>query len=330
MALTNTQYNAIIRRYEARQLENQHIVQERTTQLYDAIPRLAEIDTLISSISVRQAKKLIDGDETALTSLQDELAALRKEKQALMDAHGYPVDYLTPPYQCPDCKDTGYINGKKCHCFQQAAIDYVYTQSNIKKILEQENFQNFSYDYYSDTQLNPATGLSARATVQKAVADCQSFIQSFDDSFKNLFFYGDTGTGKTFLSNCVAKELLDRGHSVIYFTAFELFHIFEKNAFYKDNEINEDYQNIFTCDLLIIDDLGTEFSNSFTNSQLFLCLNERILRRKSTIISTNLPLSKLAETYSERTFSRISQSYIMIKLFGDDIRIQKKLAILNK
>ena len=179
----------------------------------------------------------------------------------------------------------------------------------------------------SDLDHNPTTGLSSFDTMQNAVKECRRFIDSFDLSFSNLFFYGDTGVGKTFLSNCVAKELLDTGHSVIYFTAFQLFEIFEKNTFHKtsDEDIIAAHQNIFECDLLIIDDLGTEMLNSFTTSQLFLCLNERILRKKSTIISTNLPLVQVAETYSELIFSRISSHYIILKLFGDDIRIQKKL-----
>lgn len=129
------------------------------------------------------------------------------------------------------------------------------------------------------------------------------------------------------MSNCVAKELLDTGHSVIYFTAFQLFDIFKRNTFYKatEQDIIAAHQNIFDCDLLIIDDLGTEMPNTFTISQLFLCLNERMLRKKSTIISTNLSIHQVAEIYSERTFSRISSNYVMLKLFGDDIRIQKKL-----
>lgn len=325
MALSNTQYNAIMRHYEAKQLENQRIINERTKAVYSSLPRLQEIDATISSLSVAQAKKLIEGYSAALTELKEQLCLLIQEKSALLTAHGYPENYFEPPYECPDCKDTGYIGSEKCHCFKQASIDFVYTQSNIKKILEKENFQNFSYDYYSSEEVNPSTGLSSLATAKQAVAQCQNFIHSFDTTFGNLFFYGDTGIGKTFLSNCVAKELLDSGHSVIYFTAFELFHIFEKNVFSKEKSASEDYQNIFNCDLLIIDDIGTELANSFTNSQLFLCLNERILRQKSTIISTNLSLNQLVETYSERTFSRISSNYTMIKLFGDDIRIQKKL-----
>ena len=129
---------------------------------------------------------------------------------------------------------------------------------------------------------------------------------------------------KTFLSNCVAKELLDRGYSVIYFTAFELFDILSKGIFEHDADAIAAHQNIFDCDLLIIDDLGTELSNKFTTSQLFLIINERILRQKSTIISTNLDMGRIVDTYSERTFSRISSNYTIMKLSGDDIRIQKR------
>ena len=328
MSLTNTQYNAIFRQYDARQLENQRIVSQRIQYIYKEIPRIREIDDTIASISIAQAKKLLEGDESASTDLKEQLHRLTLEKQELMHSHGYPQDYLVPPYTCPDCKDTGYIDGKKCHCFKQAAIDFVYTQSNIKRILEKENFQNFSYDYYSDTEVNPATGLTSLATAQQAVKSCKDFVRHFEEKnspLKNLLLCGDTGTGKTFLSNCIAKELLDQGHSVIYLTAFELLEILESNKFSREPADSEDYQNIFDCDLLIIDDLGAELSNSFTNSQLFLCLNERILRQNSTIISTNLNLKQLADTYSERIVSRIASGYKMIQLFGYDIRIQKKL-----
>ena len=325
MALSNTQYNTLIRRYEAKQLENQHIVSGRIKSLYQEIPRLPQIDAAISSISLEQGRKLLDGDAGALQDLKAQIAALHAEKEQLLLRHGYPRDYFEPPYGCPDCKDTGYIGSQKCHCFQQAAIDLVYTQSNIRQILEQENFQRLSYQYYPDSLVNPATKLSSLATAKQAVELCMDFIRTFDGEFKNLFFYGDTGTGKTFLSNCVAKELLDTWHSVIYFSSSSLFHIFEKNDFGREEGVSEDYQNIFGCDLLIIDDLGTELPNSFTTSRLFLCLNERILRQKSTIISTNLGLQQLVDIYSERTFSRISSNYTMIKLFGNDIRLQKKL-----
>lgn len=325
MALTNAQYDEIMRGYEMRQTKSRHRQEERLKELYDRAPALHEIDQEISSASLSCARQMLAGDENALEELHRRIAGFQEKKSELIASLGYPPDYLLPDYTCPDCQDTGYIGQKRCHCFQQAAIDLVYTQSNLKTILEKENFSTFSFSYYSDEQINPATNLSALDTAKSAVRECQHFITRFDEEFSNLFLYGDTGVGKTFLSNCVAKELLDSGHSVIYFTSFELFHIFEKNVFERDRDMREPYQNIFDCDLLIIDDLGTEMSNSFTVSQLFLCLNERILRKKSTIISTNLGLNQLAEIYSERTFSRISSNYTMIKLFGDDIRIKKKL-----
>lgn len=325
MALTNAQYDEIMRDYEARQTANRHVQELHIQEVYGKAPQLKELDDRIASTSLASAKKLLSGDDSALTDLKKQLRLLQEEKHTIISSLGYPENYLDMPYTCPDCQDTGYIGSQRCHCFKQAAIDLVYTQSNLKTILEKENFSTFSLSYYSDTQINPATNLSALETAKDALRASRTFIESFEKEFSNLFFYGDTGVGKTFLSNCIAKELLDRGHSVIYFTVFELFHIFEKTVFERDAEAAEPYQNIFDCDLLIIDDLGTEMSNSFTTSQLFLCLNERILRKKSTIISTNLSLNQLAEIYSERTFSRISSNYTMIKLFGDDIRIKKKL-----
>ncbi len=327
MPLSNSQYDEIIREYNAKQLRSQHIVDDHIREVYGKDSRLKEIDDAISSCSFAHAKKLLNGDVTALSSLRSLLSDYKQKRLDILKELGYSEHYLEPSYECEDCKDTGYIGNKRCHCFKQRAIDLVYTQSNIRSILKDENFNTFSYDYYSEIEINPATGLSSLETMQNAVKDCRKFIEEFDNVFSNLFFYGDTGVGKTFLSNCVAKELLDTGHSVIYFTAFQLFDIFEKNTFHRetDEDIISAHQNIFDCDLLIIDDLGTEMPNSFTISQLFLCLNERILRKKSTIISTNLTLNQIAEIYSERTFSRLSNSYVMLKLFGDDIRIQKKL-----
>ncbi len=324
MPLTNTQYDEILRGYDARQLKNQHEREHRTASAYARIPKLKEIDDAIASCSVAQARKLLEGDQSALASLQEQLAAYRSQKEALLAEHGFPADYFQPVYTCPDCQDTGFIQGRRCHCFKQAAIDLIYTQSSLKEVLKTENFETFSFDYYSDEVINPATGLSSLATAKDAVAKCMDFVSRFDDSFSNLCIYGDTGIGKTFLSNCVAKALIDRGYSVIYFTAFQLFDILSRGVFQKDADAIAAHRHIFDCDLLIIDDLGTELANSFTASQLFLCVNERILRRKSTIISTNLGMNQLADTYSERVLSRMSSCYTLIKLFGADIRILKR------
>lgn len=324
MPLTNSQYDEIMRGYQERQLHNQHLMSKRKSDAYAKVPRFKEIDEAIARVSVQQARKRLEGDQNALNALHTEIASYRAERKELLVKHGYPDNYFDPVYTCIDCKDTGYIEDKKCHCFKQTIINTVYSQSNIREILNRENFSTFSYEFYDDDMINPATGRSSLETMQHAVAECRQFIDYFEQKPKNLLFYGDTGVGKTFLSNCVAKELLDQGYSVIYFTAFQLFDILSKGVFQKDTDAIAAHQNIFDCDLLIIDDLGTELSNSFTSSQIFLCINERILRQKSTIISTNLNMNQIVEIYSERTLSRISSNYTIMKLFGDDIRIKKR------
>lgn len=203
-------------------------------------------------------------------------------------------------------------------------MDYLYTQSNLKDILDKENFSTCSLSYYSRNHIDPLTGRSSLESMETALNVCHNFVDTFSKEFHNILLYGDTGVGKTFLSHCIAKELMDSTYSVIYFTAAGLFDILAENTFGKRQDKDSDvFEHIYDCDLLIIDDLGTELPNSFTVSQLFICLNERILRQKSTIISTNLALEDIKSIYSERTFSRISSNYTILRITGDDIRIQK-------
>lgn len=324
MALSNAQYDEIMRGYQQEQLANRRLLQERIDEVHAKVPQLKSIQDKIASASVSAARHKLKDDMIGYQQEMDKLSSLKKDKEKLLKSSGYVEDYFEPIYTCKSCKDTGYINGEKCHCFKQKIINVVYTQSNITEILKKENFSTFSYKYYSADDINPVTKLSSLDTAKRAVAECKHFIEDFDNKPKNILFYGDTGVGKTFLSNCIAKELLEKGYSVIYFTAFQFFDILSKGVFQKDSDAIAAHQNIFDCDLLIIDDLGTEFANAFTSSQLFLCVNERILRNKSTIISTNLNMSDLAEMYSERVPSRITSNYTVIKLFGDDIRILKR------
>ena len=200
----------------------------------------------------------------------------------------------------------------------------------IRNILDKENFSTCSLSYYSRNHIDPLTGRSSLESMETALNVCHNFVDTFSKEFHNILLYGDTGVGKTFLSHCIAKELMDSAYSVIYFTAAGLFDILAENTFGKRQDKDSDvFEHIYDCDLLIIDDLGTELPNSFTVSQLFICLNERILRQKSTIISTNLALEDIKSIYSERTFSRISSNYTILRITGDDIRIQKKLLNLG-
>lgn len=324
MALNNAQYEQIMRIYNERQLEGRHLAEKRRADILAKAPSLADLERQIASVSVSAGRRLLDGDETALAGLHDTLDALRQQKADLIRSLGFPADYLDIPFSCPDCKDTGYIEGMPCHCFKQACIDLLYEQSHLQSVFRQENFSMFSLEYYSKEEKDPATGIDAYSFAKNAYEKCRSFVKSFDNDYQNLFLQGKTGVGKTFLSNCIAKELLDSGHSVLYFSAFQLFDLLAKHTFGKAQN-TQDLENIYSCDLLIIDDLGTELPNTFTVSQFFLCLNERILRKKPVIISTNLNLQDIAEIYSERTSSRITSSFTILRLCGSDIRIQKKL-----
>ena len=329
MGLKNYQYNKILREYDMKQFKSRHDLEARKTALYQNLPALKALDDEIATNSVQSARLAIMGDEAAIERLKQANIDLSMRKMELLIEHGYPADYLTPRYDCSDCHDTGYVGNEKCHCFKQAIVDLVYSQSNIKTVLEKENFSTYSMDYFSTEDIDPVSGLTPRANAQRVLAASKHFIDTFDTSYRNVLLYGNTGVGKTFMANCIAKELLDRGHTIIYLTSFQLFNILEKQAFQKDEEGKEadnqlDY--ILDCDLLIIDDLGTELNNSFTNTKLFLVINERHLRGKSTIISTNLPIESIKTNYSERIYSRITSDYMCLKLFGDDIRIKKRFS----
>ena len=217
MALSNSQYDELMRTYEQRQLDNEHALRKRYETACSMIPKLPALDDAISSISIKQARLLLDGHEDALSELKEEISRLSAQKQALLCSHGFPEDYLELHYLCPDCKDTGYIGTNKCHCFKKAIVDLLYTQSNLQEILEKENFSTFSLDYYSSNHKDPLTGRSSLEAVQTALHICHEFVDTFSEDFRNILLYGDTGVGKTFLSHCIAKEVMDSSYSVIYF-----------------------------------------------------------------------------------------------------------------
>lgn len=326
MALSNSQYDAIMREYGRQQIENHHKLEERRKEIYARLPVVKQLEAEIAERSVACAKKLLEGDKGVLDRLKEDLRDLREQKALIIRAAGYPDDYLELHYRCPDCRDTGLIDGRKCHCFLQAQMKLLHAQSNLEDVLERENFKALSYEYYDDTEILPQLGITNAAYMRRVVAGCREFVRDFDKKHDNLLFTGSTGVGKTFLTNCIARELMDDFHSVIYLTASDLFDVFSRNKFDYDNaeDMKDMYRFILDCDLLIIDDLGTELNNSFTSSQLFYCINERMNMSRSTIISTNLTLARLRDSYTDRVTSRIMSGYRIIPLYGGDIRLLKK------
>lgn len=319
MALTKAQYDSIRKNYEERQHKNHRIFLERKEQVYNSLPEYRQLEEQMGELSISRTRALLDGDSKTASELKDRIRLLSRQKKALLISAGLGEDYLEPLHDCPDCQDTGYINGEKCHCFRQMEISFLYEQSHIEEMIAKENFSTLSYEYYKGDDLKH---------FKDAVNISKDFVSCFKNHYQNLFFYGTVGTGKSFLSGCIAKEVLQQGNSVIYFSANGLFETLARYAF----DVNSKetlyifYKDLYNCDLVIIDDLGTEVTNSFVTSQLFGFLNERHLRRKPTIISTNLSLEELRDRYSDRIFSRITSNFTICKLSGPDIRIRKRLS----
>ena len=325
MPLTNTQYDQIMRQYNARQAAHQRTLEAHTREISVRIPRITEINREIGSASIKKAKQLLSGqaDDWDLKTVIQELS---EERRRLLTDYGYPADYLELHYDCEKCRDTGFIDGKKCSCFKQAAIELLYEQSKLSDILSRENFDTFDERWYDADDMDEATGKSSLELARIARKQSWDFTQRFQDTFNNLFFYGHTGVGKTFLTHCIAREIIEQGHSVIYFSAYAPLDELAKTTFHSYDNAPDLPDYVGECDLLIIDDLGTELTNTFVQSRLFLLINERLTQKKPTIISTNLEIGAFSEMYSERTFSRIFSNYTMIKLTGRDIRFQKKLS----
>ena len=315
-----------MREYSRRQNADRRILQQHEAEAYRRIPGLVSIDRKISGISTAQIRESLQSGKAADTAkLREQITLLEKERRSLLSEAGFPEDYLELPAFCSACSDTGYLeDGSRCACFRQLEISLLYSQEHLNDFLAAETFDSFSLDWYSDDDKDSAAGLSSRELAVKALQTAKNFTANFDDHFSNLFFYGDTGVGKTYLSHCIAGELMKSGHSVLYYSSFDLFDKMAGNTFNHDGP-EEDDSILFDCDLLIIDDLGTELTNAFVSSRLFQCINERLNAKKSTVISTNLTLHDFSEVYSERTFSRIASAYHMCKLIGRDIRILKKL-----
>ena len=325
MGLSNSQYNEIMREYDQIRARHENERMLRRQMVFAKIPALKQIEDDKASAAINSMRSMLNGGKATKELLDRELQTLEEKRLTLLRNHNIPASYLELGYDCEICKDTGFVDQKKCRCFMQKEINILYRQSGLEEKLSTENFKTFTFNCFDD---KPFKGMiSPRENMANNVAIVRQFIEQFDKKADNLLFTGSAGTGKTFLTNCIARSLMDRGYSVLYFSAKTLFEVLSDYTFNRneDSDVEVDIHHIYDCDLLIIDDLGTEFVNNFTIPQLFSCINERAYNKKSVVISTNLSLNDIRDTYSERVSSRIFSSYKILSFYGDDIRVKKAM-----
>ena len=304
---------------EDRESENrQHLA-----EAYERVPRIREIDILLrrTMAQAAQAAFLQGSDGRAeMEQIRQQNLALQQERAALA-ARYFEEGYLDDSSICSCCGGSGYVGSNMCECLQELC-----RQEQKKEISilsgSKENFQQFKLDYYSD-KFDPAMGASPRMIMEQVLRACRSYAASFSEKSGNLLFVGGTGLGKTYLSACIARVVADRGYSVVYETASRMFAKLERAKFYNDEQARKDAEKYNNCDLLIIDDLGTEMPGQFVTAALYTLLNDRILEGKPMLISTNLNVNETGIRYSPQIASRLHGGFTRLTFVGEDIRIQK-------
>ena len=302
----------------------------RKAEMYELCPVLKQIDTALASTGLKVYKAALDGKE----GLDERLAALEKENLELQDDRrrilkmsGKPENYLDIVFSCKKCSDTGYCGLKMCSCMKKALIKEAYESSGLGAVLTKQDFDNFSLDYYSPEKTS--SNVSPRDNMKYILEEAKSYVKNFGKKEKNenLLFIGKTGLGKTHISTAIAKGVIDKGYDVVYDTVQNIINVFEQQTFGHNAEASSEAERYTECSLLIIDDLGTEFKNSFTQSVLYNLINTRIISGKAMIISTNLDDSELfKKQYDDRINSRLIGNFRTFKFIGEDIRIKKAIS----
>ena len=290
----------------------------RAEEVYVKIPRVREIDSLLSRTALEIMAVVSNGKESAeeaLARVRQRNAVLMEERARLLVEAGYPEDYTDVHYDCEKCGDSGYVDGKTCECMKRELIMAGYETSGLGRLIATQSFDNFSLDYYK-------SGGANYDNMKFYYSSLRNFANSFsDDTYKNFLLIGGTGLGKTHLSTSVAKTVIEKGFDVLYVSAIDMFADFEQKQFGNGEDNTRRY---FDCDLLIIDDLGTELTNQFTVSCLYNVINSRINTARSTFINTNLSKKEIETKYAERITSRLFGEYYPLVFTGTDIRKQKR------
>ncbi len=314
-------------RYDEAKQRRAEQFRARQRECYAKEPRLEEIDR---ELSHTMAKIIASGfrrgtdPRSAIEALKEENLALQRERGELLTALGYPADALEPTPACEACGDTGWRGSAMCECLKRYYIREQNVELSRMLDLGTQSFETFRFDYYSrvpDFEQN----ISPYQRMEKNFDACRDYAYEFSPKSGNLLLSGDTGLGKTFLSASIARVVSEAGHSVVYDTAAHVFARFEAQKFSREeDDAEDDVRRYLNCDLLIVDDLGTEMTTSFVQSALYQIVNSRLMDRRKTIISTNLNPDELGQRYGAAILSRLLGEYRILPFFGQDIRTLKK------
>lgn len=310
--------------YEKIRTEETNNLTKRREEISERYPEIIDLENTIQKLCLNLTMAALRGinDPKELEAIRDEITDLRAKKYEMLVSKGYNSNYLNLHYRCHKCKDTGFIGTTQCSCFKSHLVKLYYKDSELEEAVKTHNFRNFNINLFPNHRLG-----DEKYTPRKNVEDILEFVTgdflpNFKNSDTNLLFYGNSGTGKTFLSWCIAKELLDKGYLVVYKTADDLLRALKEVKFNNDTDLEN---LLINCDLLIIDDLGSEQSTDFSTTELFTLINKKILKKKKMLISTNLSLPLITKRYSERISSRLIGEFKLFKFYAEDIRIQLNL-----
>ncbi len=296
---------------------------------YEEVPRLREIDRQLRLTMAQAAQAAFlrgEDGKAALEAVRDQNLALQQERQRLVSLY-FEEGYLDDSPICDKCGGSGYVGSAMCECLAELCRQEQKKELTFLNV-GRETFDQFRIEYYPD-RVDPNLGVNIRTVMEKTYQTCRKYAYSFSEKSGNLLFSGDTGLGKTFLSACIARTVADRGYSVVYESAGHLFANLERAKFSADENAREDCKKYNDCDLLIVDDLGTEMSGQFTTAALYALLNDRLLGGKAMIISTNLNVEDLSRRYSPQIVSRLRGSFTRVAFLGDDIRVKKNWGSLG-
>ncbi len=319
-------YEIINAEYEKIRKQNEDNYKKFVNTVYAASPRIKEIDGQCSQLCIDYCRKVVSGemsDDVASKKMQAEIDKLTAEKEQLLKTMGLTLKSMERSYTCEKCKDMGYADGKRCSCYYQKQSAALLKASNLN-VDKSHTFSKYDLDLYSD-KVDERYGFSPRENAQSIKEVAIDFAKGKKDAPKNLYFYGATGLGKTFTSDCIAHKFIEKRQSVFYISAPKLFSVYEDYKFGRDfNQNKADIiSSVENSELLIIDDLGAEFHSSFVDSCLFEIINNRLSADKRTIISSNLSPKELSQNYSDRIASRILGGFSQLLFIGDDIRVKR-------